>query len=290
MRSLRERHPGAVCVYYVCAVLPVMFGLNPVTAGIGLAGAMAFLLALGERLRSMLLYIALPLISGILNPVFNHNGKTVLFFLNSNPVTAESVLYGLVMGLLIASALAWGRSFTRIMDTDRAMTVLGGLHPKAALVLSVALRYIPLLRRQAQNTREAAAGLGLIREDNGIDRIGGALRVTDGLVTWGLENGIVTADSMAARGYGTGIRTRYRLYLWERGDTALCVLSVLLLVMLVYARATGKIGYTWYPELVTPERSLTGMAAYAAFAALSFLAAILETGDGLKWKYLRSNI
>jgi len=289
---MRGHHPGAVCAYMLCVLLPVVFGINPVTAGTGLFSGLLLLALLQRRLtlREALLYPGLVLLSGILNPLFNHNGRTVLFFLNRNPVTGEAALYGLVMGMMIAAALVWGRCFTLVMDTDRLLTVTGGLSPKVALLLSMALRYIPLLRTQGRTIREAQRGLGLIRESNGIDRIHGALRVFDGMVTWGLENGIVMADSMAARGYGSGRRSRYRLYPWKRSDTLRTAGSLALLGIVLWARLSGRIGYTWYPELTVPPPSAEGTAGYLAFGALCAGGAVTEIKDRIKWKYLRSKI
>ena len=255
MGSLRDRHPGAVCVYFLCVLLPVVFGINPVTAGMALLSGMLLRAMLREspEWKSAAGDLGIVALSGVINPVFNHNGSTVLFFLNRNPVTLEAVLYGLVMGMLIAAMLVWARCFSLTMDTDRLMTVTGRLSPKLSLLMSMTLRYVPLLRAQTEKAREAQEGLGLIREENGMDRLKGSLRVFDGMVTWGLENGITTADSMTARGYGTGRRTRYRPYAWERADTAMTAVCLCLLSVTLSARLAGRIGYTWYPDLVTPE-------------------------------------
>ncbi|MBQ8073807.1 MAG: energy-coupling factor transporter transmembrane protein EcfT [Clostridia bacterium] len=292
MMSLRHRHPGCACVVFACVLLPVIFGVNPVTAGIGLVSGMGllFLLEEGRGRRRLGWYPAVALASGVLNPLFNHNGRTVLFFLNRNPVTREAVLYGLVMGMLIAAALVWARCFSHVMDTEKLQAVTGRLSPKVSLILSMSLRYLPLFRRQAAQVREAQAGLGLIREENGLDRLRGGLRVMDGMVTWALENGITTADSMTARGYGSGSRTRYRVYVWERGDTALTALSLGLMLIVAAARVTGQIGYTWYPELRVPAAGFGSAAAYGAFGLLCLTPAALEIKDRWKWKVLRSRI
>ena len=290
MMSLRHRHPGCACGFFLCVMLPVVFGINPITAGIGLSFGLA-LVCLLERnitLKSLTIYPLLIAVSGILNPLFNHNGKTILFFLNRNPVTREAVLYGLVMGMLIASALVWARCFTLVMDTEKLLAVTGRLNPKVSLILSMTLRYIPLFREQAGRVREAQAGLGLIREENGMDRIRGALRVMDGMVSWGLENGITTADSMTARGYGCGRRTGYNAYIWERADTAVTCGSLILLAAVCSARAAGKIGYIWYPELTVPEAGTWGALAYAAFGLLCGMPVFFEIRDRRKWKKLQS--
>ena len=143
MKSLRHFHPTAVCVYMGCVLLPVTFGINPVTAGIGLAAGMLLWLLLdeGRGRRSVLFYVGLPILSGVINPIFNHNGVTVLFFLNGNPVTGEAVLNGTVLGLVISAALLWARCFTAVMDTDRLLCVTGVLSPRLSLVLSIVMVY-----------------------------------------------------------------------------------------------------------------------------------------------------
>ena len=290
MMSLQRRHPGCACVFFLCVMLPVVFGINPITAVTGLCFGMA-LLCLLERnisLKSLAVYPLLSAVSGMINPLFNHNGKTILFFLNRNPVTREAVLYGLVMGMLIASALVWARCFTLVMDTEKLLAVTGRMNPKVSLILSMTLRYIPLFRNQTGRVREAQAGLGLIREENGLDRIRGSLRVLDGMVSWGLENGITTADSMTARGYGCGRRTGYNAYIWERADTAVTCGSLLLLAAVCIARAAGKIGYTWYLELRVPDTGVWGVLAYTAFGLLCGMPVFFEIRDRRKWKKLRS--
>ena len=285
MKSLSRFHPASVCAYFLCVQLPVVFGINPVTAAIGLGTGLLLWLLTDEKrsVRGVAFYLALPVLSGLINPVFNHNGVTVLFFINGNPVTGEAGLYGAVMGLVISAALVWARCFTAMMDSDRLLCVTAALHPRLSLVLSMALRYIPLLRRQTTKTREACRAMGLMREENAPDRLRSGARVFSGLVTWALENGAVTADSMTARGFGIGRRSRYRLFAWERGDTLLAALSVGLLAVLLAARLTGRIGYTWYPVFRSAGFSLPGLAGYAAYAALCLTGSALEVLERRAW-------
>lgn len=285
MKNLSRFHPAAVCAYFLCVQLPVVFGINPVTAGTALPAGLLLWFVSDERatLRGAAFYLALPVISGAINPVFNHNGVTVLFFLNGNPVTREAVLYGAALGLVISAALLWARCFTAVMDTDRILCVLGRLNPRLSLVLSMTLRYIPLLRRQTEKTREAGRAVGLIREENAPDRIRGGARIFSGLVTWALENGAVTADSMVARGYGSGRRSRYRLYPWTRSDTVLAVFSAAMLLGVLAARLSGSIGYTWYPVFRTPAPGAASLAAYTAFAVLCLAGPALNLAERWVW-------
>lgn len=292
MNAMSRRHPGAVSLYVGCVLLPVIWGMNPVTAGIALASGVALLLLLEPSAgrKSLLFYLPAALLCGIVNPLFNHHGKTALFFLNGNPVTREAILYGLVMGMMIAAVMIWFRCFSAMMDTDRLLTLTALLSPRLSVVVSMTLRAIPMLRRQAEKTREAQKGLGLIREENGLDRVQGALRVFDGLVTWGLENGIVTADSMAARGYGSGKRTRYRLYPWKKADTRTALFSLGILILTAASALAGWTRYIWYPEMISPGLTVRSAGTYLCYAALSWTASWIEIADRIRWKRLRREI
>ena len=286
MQGFTERNPVALTVYYLSITVPMMFCMDPVLLTVGFFSGFSLLLLTDRKLRpaSLLLYFLIPPISAVLNGLMNHGGVTVLFVLNDNPVTKEALLYGLTAGLMLSAVLLWFRSFSAVMTTDKLLYVFSRLSPKLALILSMTLRYIPLYRRQAQKTREANRAIGLMSDDSFLDRLRGGLRVFSAMVTWALENGVVTADSMTARGYGSGKRTRFSLFFWHGGDTVLTVFILLAAVGTALAMAGGYLGYTWYPRILSPAPTAAGIGAYVLFALAAFLPSILEGGAGLRWR------
>lgn len=78
------------------------------------------------------------------NPLFIHNGETVLFFMNDNPITLEAIIYGGVSSLMIVGVLLWCRCYGAILTTDKFLYLFGRLIPKLGLILSMAFRFIPL--------------------------------------------------------------------------------------------------------------------------------------------------
>ena len=288
MRRFSDHNPIAVCVYYLCVTAPLMFCAQPVLLAVGLVTGGA-LLALTEedlRLRSVWFYLAVPLASMILNPLFSHGGVTVLFVVNDRPITLEAAVYGLVMGGTISAVLLWFRSFSAVMTTDRLLYVFGAVSPKLALILSMTLRYIPLYRRQAARTRSARQAVGLMREDSIPDRLRSGMQVFSAMVTWALENGVITADSMTARGYGTGRRSRFTLFFWRREDWLLMALGLALALSLIPA----GLGWVWLPAIQPPAPTLWNRLGTAEFAILAALPAFLEGKERLRWHFLRSKI
>lgn len=292
MRPLEQYNPIVIAICFAACGGIAMFALHPVLTAISLAGALSFFFVRNgaSHVRSHLIYLLLFAIMALINPLFNHRGATILFLINHNPVTLEAMIYGVVAAAMLISVLYWFRIFSEIMTGDKLLYLFGSASPKLALILSMALRYIPLFTKQAKKINEAQRAMGLYREENLIDNTRGASRVFSVMVTWGLENGIVTADSMAARGYGVGRRTQYSQYRFCRADCWLLALIAVLTVIVIIGAALGATQAHWYPTVRMPRFDILACLTYAAYALLCMLPTALEIGDRIRWNYLRSKI
>ena len=208
MRSFSEYDPIAVAVIIFSITGVVMFSNYPAFTAVTLiSGALYYTVRNGrEKLGRHIWFAVLFAVLALANPLISHNGVTVLFVLNNNPVTLEALLYGINSAAMIVGVLYWLSIFTQIMTSEKLLYITGALSPKLSLVLSMAIRFVPMFRSQAKKVSDAQKAMGLFREDNFIDDIRGYMRIFSILATWALENGIITADSMTARGYGIGRR------------------------------------------------------------------------------------
>lgn len=290
MRRFADYNPIAAATYFLCVSGVAMFSMDPVILALSLTGALAlFLMRSGfsggrGHLGSLALFLAMALI----NPLVSHGGTTVLFVLNHNPVTLEALLYGIAAAGMVTAVLYWFRSFSQIMTSDRLLYLFGAFSPRLALILSMALRYVPLFTRQLRRTQQAQKALGLYREDNVIDSLRGGLQVFSIMVTWALENGVITADSMAARGYGAGRRSRFAIFRFTWRDAVLTALSLLLAAASLWAAAARA--FTFYPALAAAPLSLPVTLGYGAYALLALLPVIIDGMEALRWHCLRSGI
>ena len=289
MISLNELNPIAAFLWLMLAAGIAMFVMNPIILALSLAGAALYFFARRPDAgwKPLSFYIAVFLISAIMNPLFVHGGETVLFVINHNPITLEALYYGMALGGMIVSSLCWFRSFQEIMTSDKLLYVFGSALPKLTLILSIALRYIPLLKDQAKRVRDAQRALGLFQEENVIDRLRGEIRIFSVLVTWVLENGIVTADSMTARGYGIGRRTRFALFRFRGRDAALCTLCLALSGTAIFAAASGALDCSFYPRFRMSAGGPLAAAGYSCYALLALMPGILELEERFRWKALR---
>ncbi len=284
MRAFKDCNPFAVAVYFVAVTGVTMFCSDPVINMISLLGSITVYQTYhgAKAMRMHAFALAVILASTIINPLVSHNGKTVLFILNDNPITLEATLFGVSSGLMIAAVMYWFSSFSFIMTSDRLLYIFGSLSPRLALLLSMTLRYIPLFKDQLRRVRNTQTALGLYDQDNIIDKARSEMRVFSVMVTWALENGIITADSMTARGYGIGKRTHFSVFKFALGDILLLVTSVLLLAL--SAVGINGAGFGFYPEISLPK----GAYGYISFGVLCILPTVINMKEALRWKYLSS--
>ena len=290
MRKFEQYNPIAAAVCMLAAAGIAMFVMDPVILLIALGAGLAYFFRRNglKGMRSHLWTLLLFAVMTLINPLTNHNGATVLFVMNDNPITLEAFLYGLAASVMVISVLYWFRSFTQVMTSDRLLYLFGALSPKLALILSMTLRYVPLFGQQVQKVKQAQKALGLYKEDNIIDSFRANLRVASVMVTWALENGIITADSMTARGYGLDRRTHFSIFRFTFSDALLTAGTALLTAAAVWGTAGRSI--SWYPLFAASAVDARVLIGYLSYGMLAFLPVIIDAKEALAWRFFESKI
>lgn len=228
------------------------------------------------------------LLIALANPLFNHRGKTVLFYLRDNPVTLEAVTYGLCMAASLVAVALWFSCYSKVMTSDKFLYLFAGFAPTVALLITMTLRMIPNLKVQLKAVASAQQAIGLdARTGNLVQRLRKSMRITSILLSWAMEDGMETADSMKARGYGVKNRTTFSLFKFDARD------GVILAVVLGLAGIclTGYfLGYgvmRFYPVLAPLKISGLALCLYTAFGAYAFLPVLIEFRENLKWHFCK---
>lgn len=289
MHSMKDAfsrfHPAVNFAYFALVLGFTMRFVHPVCQVISLACAFAYSIFLrGARAARMNLLGLLPLIAvtALLNPLFSHQGVTILAYLpGGNPLTAESVLYGLSAGVVLAAALSWFCCVNEIMTSDKFVYLFGRFAPSLALLLSMTLRFVPRFTRQMRSAAafRAASGGAPGKRD--------AAAALSGVAGWAMENAVETADSMKSRGWGLGGRTAYSIYRFERRDAAAAIFMAADSAFILCAKFAGALGFRYYPSV---RGSLDGLSyfAFAAYAALCLAPLAVDILEEAGWKALRS--
>lgn len=292
MRYFEEYEPFVIAIFFLTVIIIAMFSVHPIITFLTFISGIIFYLVRNKKshLRSHLFFAVLFVILALANPIVSHNGVTVLFVLNNNPVTLESLLYGINSSMMIVGVLYWFRSFTQIMTSEKLLYVFGKFSPKFSLVLSMSLRFIPMFRSQWEKVRDSQKAMGLYCKDNIIDDIKSNMRVFSIVVTWALENGIITADSMAARGYGTGRRTSYSDYKFTKSDICFIILNIVLFLVIATVTASGMLEFNFYPAVRGTELNLFSISAIIAYGIMLMLPVIIHIRGDICWKSLMLKI
>lgn len=280
-------------LYFLVVLVIAMFSGSPVILVLSLLGGMSFAFLLsdpGERRSDWGFSLGLLALVTLTNPLFSHNGVTPLFFLNGNPVTLEAIVYGFFMGLTVVSVIAWCKCFSRIMSTDKFLYLFGRVIPSLSLVLSMALRYVPMLKRQAKKVERSQKTMGLYTSDSRFDRIRSKLMVFSSLVGWSLENAMEVSRSMRARGYGLPGHTSYSNYHFTGADFLLLGATILAGGLYFGSAALDFGGFSCYPAITPLDTRPLALVQYIAFGLLSLAPALIETEETLRWNYSRSKI
>ena len=288
-------HPLVNFLYFALVLLGAMVLRHPVCQVISLIGAIACFCCLGgEKPGGFRLWYALALfvLTAAVNPAFSHEGRTILRYLPSgNPLTLESVLYGLGAGLTLCTALIWFSDYTRVMTSDKFVYLFGRIVPALSLVLSMTLRFVPRFSAQARRVSRAQAAVGNdMHTGSPVHRVKCALMVFSILVTWSLENAVDTADSMRARGYGAAKRTSFQIYRMKTLDWILIAAMLTLAVVAAAVAAMGGAAAEFTPKLAI--QPVTGIYAlgFTAYCAYLFIPSALHLKEAVQWHISRSRI
>lgn len=286
-------HPAVLFIYYIFVIVFAVFTTHPVTllcvlaGGIGLFGLLHPVRVLAGNL---VYYFFMFLLIALCNPLFVHNGETILFFLNDNPVTLESICYGAAVAAMIVSVIFWCKNYTVILTSDKFLYLFGRLIPTLSLVLSMAIRFIPLFKRHAEKIGKTQKTLGLYASDSRIDRLMGGMRMFDSLLSWALENSIDTADAMRARGYGLPGRTNYSLFRFHKRDGILLGVILLLAAMIATFAFGGGFYYAYYPSMQSVGSTLRDILRYGVVLLFMLLPSFVEIKENIQWNCLKSKI
>ena len=176
------------------------------------------------------------------------------------------------------------------MSSDKFLWLFGRPFPKISLVLSAALRFIPLFVRQSKEVSRAQKAMGIYSSNSYVDKIKAAFSVLSVMITRALESAIDTSMSMKSRGYGTGRRTSFSIFRFTLRDLIFLITALALFAVTLIGITLGKTEFYYYPEITEIQADAGFIITCSAYFALAILPFITEIKEELKWKYCISKI
>lgn len=281
MNGFRKYHPAVIFIYYVVMMMTTIFVFDPVLLLMYLVSQGAFYIYLkgsssGVRFAGKSVCV-IP-VCALVNSLVNHRGVTVLWYVFDLPVTAECICYGCMTGTLFASSILMFGCYNEIMTSEKTFCLFANRFPKFSLILSMALRMLPKVRRDYDK----------LRQNHKLQT--GILTTLIGLT---LEDSMETGLAMRDRGYGKTGHAVQRTSIYSRRfvkrDLFFAVIVVIVATVGIGIYRVFDIHFLVFPY-VEYRFQANGRVAYLLFALLCFIPLGIHTWEEIRWKRIVSKI
>ncbi len=295
MNEFKSFHPIVNFIYFLFVISFSMFFMHPITLAISLVTGFIYSVILqGKKQiwKNLLYMLPMVLAMGLMNPLFNHEGATILTYLPSgNPLTAESIYYGFVSAAMLISVICYFSCFNAVMTSDKFVYLFGRIIPSLSLIFSMTLRFVPKFVSQLKIVANAQKCIGRdVSRGSALKRAKSGLSILSIVTTWSLENAIETSDSMKSRGYGQPGRTAFSIYTFDRRDRSILIGILLLGTYVIIGSILGELKFSCFPFVQTADLSIYGISVFTAHFALCSIPIIIEAAEVVRWKSIESKI
>lgn len=281
-------HPLSLFLYYLGAIVLIINFYHPIF----LLASLLILIAInliqdgGGTLKSYgRFYLFIGLIILLINPLFSSRGASGLFYIGNKLVTLESFIYGLCTMLSLISIMILFLSYNLIMTNNKFIYLFSHMLPKTSFLIMMATGFIPLFRRRMEeiSTIQRLKG-GEVVGNSLRDRIAERMKILNTLLIWSLEESVIRARSMRARGYGIKKeRSFYFNYRMDKLDILLLISIVFSVLLLLLAWNKGWVHFQIYPKLsnlLIDFKTLVFLTLYSLYMGIPI---IIEGMDERKW-------
>jgi len=294
---IHKLHPFTILAFIGVVVILSLVLSNPVYL-LGLFIAVGIVNIAADNFKEWKVYLkycsVLIVLIIIFNALFTRTGATVLVqsppipLLGEIKITLEALAFGAGMGIRLLIIISAFCLYTYAVHPDKVLKLFNKGGNKSVLIIILSTRLFPLLIQDFNRITEVQRCRG-VKFDTGTRwmRIKNILPVISVLLQSCLERALQLAESMYARGYGSGNKSYYSRELWRPRDYLTLGSLIICLAIGVFSAITGLASYTYYPQLSGINGREIVTTTMMTFALL--VPAILNWGWN-KWPLLRSKI
>lgn len=288
-------HPIVNFFYFFFVIIFSIFFMHPLCIVLSFVCGLFYIYMIKgkkEIKRKLSYTIPLIIIMSVINPLFNHEGGTILkYFKNGNPLTLESIIYGIIASVMFCGVICWFWCFNEVMTSDKFIYLFGKIIPTLSLALSMTLRFVPLFSKETKKVINAQKCIGNdIHNGSFLKKIKNGLKILSIMITRSLENSIDTADSMKSRGYGLFKRTSFSNFRFTKRDMITLVFLFLISAYIIFGKVMGTMYIAYYPFIKASSFSLFELSVFIAYFMLLILPVFIEISEVIKWNVIKSKI
>ena len=273
-------HPSVPIAFFALWICFIMVCFHPVYLLISFMATMVLsFLYFGWRKTLGSLTWQLPFVAliALVNPLFSAQGSTELCKIGSMAIYAESLLYGAFMGTMLITILMCFSCVNKAVPHEGFMSVCAKKFPTITLMISMAARLVPSLKKKASTIREVQNACTSANSEGASSKTFN-MRMFTVLMGWSMEDSLVMADSMKIAGWSSERkRTTYSIYKYKKRDVIALAFMVTLFTLCCLFAYSDYLQFSFYPTL-TPFGFSFG---YIDFAIFALIPATLEVLDNV---------
>lgn len=287
MFSFERYHPTINFIYFVNLMIisTVMQNLMCQVICFTLLYIILFIYKIDAKVfKKLSIDLLFVIITTAVNMMFNHKGMTIIYYFKSgNPLTLESVIYGLYAGLMFVTILKICKFFNIILNSDKIIFLFSKISKNFALIISMTINYFYQFKSQFIEVRESRHVLDSSRGI--LSKVKSALNVTSIMISWSFENAIITANSMKSRGFGTVKKTQYNKFIFEKKDVILGIIMFIMIFSMWVFYCEFKMKTQFFPFFEFGKVDIFTVVFYIITLCFISLPIFLKIGENYKWKF-----
>lgn len=284
-------HPAVNFIYFATVIAGMTTFQHPVFLLISFA--CAFLYSIKRNGIKALAFntVLLPLIAAyaFYYSSYNHFGVTVLQQnMIGNNMTLESLVYGFVLGFVVAGVLIWFSCVYSIFTTDKVVYLFGKVSPRLSLFLAIILRMVPRIKKEAKRINTAQQGIGRgTNQGNLWQRTRNCIRIFSMLITWTIDSLTTASESMRSRGSTLRGRKAFSIYRFDNRDRAYVVGNFACLTVIFMAVMLKQTDIIYDPRIIMMPVTTMSYVFYAGYAVFCLMPFGLELWTEYRFKKAR---
>ena len=220
---------------------------------------------------------------------YTHFGVTVLQQnMIGNNMTLESLVYGFVLGFVVAGVLIWFSCVYSIFTTDKVVYLFGKVSPRLSLFLAIILRMVPRIKKEAKRINTAQQGIGRgTNQGNLWQRTRNCIRIFSMLITWTIDSLTTASESMRSRGSTLRGRKAFSIYRFDNRDRAYVVGNFACLTVIFMAVMLKQTDIIYDPRIIMMPVTTMSYVFYAGYAVFCLMPFGLELWTEYRFKKAR---
>ena len=283
-------HPAVNLLYFAAVITGMIAFRHPVFLGISFLCAFAYSLRRNrwKALVFNLILIPLTVLFAFYYSSYHHFGMTELR-LNfvGNRMTLESLVYGLVLGFVIAGTMIWMSCVYSVFTTDKVVYLFGKVSPRLSLFLAILLRMVPRIKQEGRRINTARRGVGKgTDQGNLLQRTVNSIRIFSMLISWTIGALATASDSMRSRGSVLRGRTAFSIYRFDNRDRAYVIGLFACLTITAMGYLLRQTRMVYDPRLQWTPLTVMSYAFYLGYAVFCLMPLGLELYT--EWRFRRA--